>query len=381
MELNELYSLGNINGFGVGIVSKDSVLYAKGFGFADVASKKPYTEGTIQNIGSVSKTFIGLSLMKAQEMGKLHLDDPVNDFLPFEVRNPHYPEDPITLRQLATHTSGILDTEYYDQKSYILKEALVESDTTLEINEDFNPPDARIPMMAFLQKTLSEDGEWYQEKGFLEHAPGALFAYTNVGATLAAAALETATGMTFNAFATQHILRPIGMEVSGWSYEDIDMEAHSTLYANVDTPLPYYSLITYPDGGLICSPADLGRYLVELIRGYNGQGTLLSEAAYQELFKPQLDSTHLPDRDTENDYDDEYNSGIFMGFTPKGYVGHTGGDPGIATFMFFNPETSTGRLVMINTSIVNQEGVEQFFAILNTLIDYETRMYALMENP
>ncbi len=143
----------------------------------------------------------------------------------------------------------------------------------------------------------------------------------------------------------------------------------------------FFHLITFPDGGLITSPMELSKYLIELIKGYSGKGTLLSKASYQELFNPQLNAGHLPDRDTENDFDDEYNSGIFMGFTPKGYVGHTGGDPGIATFMFFNPKTRTGRLLMINTSIVNQEGVEQFFAIWNTLIDYETRMHTLIENP
>ena len=380
-ELTELHQLGNINGFGVGIVNQDSVLYARGFGFADVASKKPYTGSTLQNIGSVSKTFIGISLMKAQEQGKLDMDDPVNDYLPFEVKNPHFPDDPITLRHLATHTSGILDTEYYDSKSYILKEARMESDTTAQINEEFNPPDGRIPMMAFLENTLSEEGEWYLEKGFLENRPGTLFAYSNVGATLAAAALEVATGMTFNEFSTQHILEPLGMEASGWAFEDIQLSDHSTLYANVETPLPFYSLITYPDGGMICSPPDLSTYLVELINGYSGDGMLLSKESYQELFRPQLDESHLPGRDTENDFDEEYNSGIFMGFTPKGYIGHTGGDPGIATFMFFTPETRTGRLLMINTSIVSQEGVEQFFTILNTLIDYETRMHALIEQP
>jgi CubicO group peptidase (beta-lactamase class C family) len=207
-----------------------------------------------------------------------------------------------------------------------------------------------------------------------------LFAYTNVGATLAAAALETATGMSFNAFATRHILEPLGMDASGWSFSDIDLEAHSTLYANIDTPLPYYSLITYPDGGLICSPEDLSKYLRELIKGYSGEGTLLSKEGYRELFRPQLDASHLPDRDTENDFDDEYNSGIFMGFTPKDYVGHTGGDPGIATFMFFNPQTHSGRLLMINTSIVSQEGVDQFFGIWNTLIDYESRLNELTTN-
>ena len=110
------------------------------------------------------------------------------------------------------------------------------------------------------------------------------------------------------------------------------------------------------------------------MKGYAGQGTLLSAASYQELFKAQLAAENLPDRDEEDDYDDEYNTGIFMGFTPKGYVGHTGGEPGIATFMFFKPEAKTGKFMMINTSVRNSEGVKQFFDVWYTLDDYEGKL-------
>lgn len=373
-ELIEIHKEGHINGFSVAIVNQHEVLYQAGIGYSNLNSKESYTENTIQNIGSVSKTFIGIALLKAQEMGKLSLDDPINKHLPFQVYNPSYPKEEITLRHLATHTSTILDTDYYDEKSYILKDPVEVPDSIVALSETFNPPTSNMPLISFLEKLLSEKGEWYEEQGFLKNKPGEIFEYSNVGSTLAAAVLEIATGESFNVFATKHILKPLNMSSSGWSFDDIDISKHSTLYARPKVELPHYSLITYPDGGLITSISDMAKYLSELIKGYAGNGTILSNTSYNELFKEQLTAESFPDRDDEDAYDDEYNTGIFMGFTPKGYIGHTGGDPGIATFMFFKPKSKTGKIIMINTSVRGSAGVKEFYDVWYTLDEYENRM-------
>ena len=375
-ELTQLHQLGFINGFGVAIVDDQGVLYAEGIGFADVASQQPYTRTTIQNIGSVSKTFIGVALLKAAELGHLKLDDPVNSHLPFRVSNPNFPDAAITVRQLATHTSSILDTDRYNESTYVLKESVPISDATrLALGEVFNVPESKMPLLDYLEKVLSEKGEWYEAAAFTTHRPGAIYEYSNVGAALAAAVLERATGRTYNEFVTEHLLNPLGMTRSGLSFEEVDSALHSTLYVTPTTELPYYSLITYPDGGMITCSADLGNYLSELVKGYLGNGVLLQKESYRELFTEQLRPQHLPGRSSENAYDDEYNSGIFMGFTPRGFIGHTGGDPGIATFMFFDPITRTGRLLMINTRVGgSQGGVDEFYAIWNKLEAYAARL-------
>ena len=108
-----------------------------------------------------------------------------------------------------------------------------------------------------------------------------------------------------------------------------------------------------------------------MINGFSGQGTLLQKESYTQLFTEQLTAANFTERDTEDDFDDEYNTGLFMGFSPKGYVGHMGGDPGIATYMFFNPNTKTGRILMINTTVMNSSGVQQFYDIWNTLGEFE----------
>jgi CubicO group peptidase (beta-lactamase class C family) len=64
---------------------------------------------------------VGIALLKAQELGKLNLDDPIQKYLPFKVVNPNFSQIPITIRHLATHTSSILDNEFYLSKNYFLK--------------------------------------------------------------------------------------------------------------------------------------------------------------------------------------------------------------------------------------------------------------------
>lgn len=375
MELNELLQLGHFRGFAVAIANEDEVLYQKGFGFADVHTQSPYTEQTVQNIASISKTFIGLALLKAQEMGKLQLDDPINKYLPYSVVNPHFPDDPITIRHLTTHTSSIVDTEVYDRESYVMSAQQHDStDRNQSVPENFKSADEHLPMTTFLQNVLDKNGEWYSPEGFLEKRPGEFFDYTNVGATLAAAVLEYATGEDFAAFTTQHILQPLGMTSSGWSFGAIDFAQHTTLYADSINKLPFYSLITYPDGGMLTSSADFGKYLRELIRGYAGKGTILSEDSYRTFYTRQMNDSQFEERDADFAYNDEYDFGVFIGFSAQGYAGHTGGDPGVSSLMFFDEEKKVGRFLMINTDIVNEEGMQQFIAIWEKLGEYQERL-------
>ncbi|MTB52062.1 serine hydrolase [Lewinella sp. W8] len=371
--LRTIHAEGIINGFAVGVVDQEGIIYTEGFGYADVEKQLPYTAATVQNIASISKTLIGISLLKAQELGHLSVDDPVSKHLDFPVVNPHFPDQEITLRHLATHTSSIMDGDVYDEQSYLL---LTEVDSTgtkkMEIPEEFNSP-REAPMGNFLEKVLSPAGSWYSPDNFMQQPPGQLFEYTNIGATLAAYVIERASGVPYDEFTTRHILRPLGMTGSGWAYEAVG-ENHSILYAEGDTKLPPYRLITYPDGGLRTSSEDLSKYLKELIRGYAGSGTLLSQESYREFFRKQLSEENFTERNADHPYNDEYDFGLFIGFSAKGYAGHTGGDPGVSSLMFFHEERKVGRLLIINTDLRSEEGVKQFINIWETLEGYEARL-------
>ena len=201
-ELEKIYAREYINGFSVAIVNQDGVLYEKGFGYSNIKANKKYTNNTIQNIASISKTFIGIALLKAQELGKLNLEDPINKYLPFDVSNPHFPNEQITIRQLATHTSSIKDPSRYEKNGYILKEA---ENKEAKVNRNFRSPSEKMVLDEFLKNILSQDGKWYKKNNFLKIKPGAIFEYSNVAAGLAALIIEKATNQSFNKFTNEYI--------------------------------------------------------------------------------------------------------------------------------------------------------------------------------
>jgi len=364
------------NGFAVSVVNEKGTLYQQAFGFSDVSKNRRYTEKTIQNIGSVSKTFIGIALLKAQEQGKLHLDEPIEKYLPFAVINPAFPNDKITIRQLANHTSSITDNEYYSSKNYILKSNQDLKGLKLNFDDEqvFVPSDSLISMRSFFENVLTQNGKWFQQNAFTEYKPGSIYEYSNVGSALAAYILERATGKAFSEFTEEYILKPLKMNDSGWHFEDIKFSEFSRLYENPSTPLPYYHLITYPDGGLITSVDDLGKYLSEIIKGYNGKGTLLNPESYKEYFKPQLSAENFIKRNERNPYSESYNVGVFIGFGFTGYIGHTGGDPGTTSMMFFDPKTNLGRIMIFNTNFSDKKGNDTFFQIWNILEKYQDKL-------
>jgi CubicO group peptidase (beta-lactamase class C family) len=375
-ELEALHAQGHFIGFGVAIVTRQGTRYQHGFGFADAQARTPYGLHTIQNIASISKTLVGLALLKAQELGKLTLDDPLSKYLPFPVVNPAFPDVPITLRHLATHTSSIRDNDFYFSHNYYLKprQPLPERPLTFEDTQTFIAADSAVALPVFLQNVLTPQGKWYQPKSFLARRPGELYEYSNVGAALAAYVVERATGQPFAAFTARYITRPLQMRDSGWNFGEVNFAHYSRLYQSPTVAQPYYGLTTYPDGGFITSVADLSTYLRELIRGYQGNGTVLRAASYHDLFQPQLTASNFGERKVGNPYSDSYNTGLFMGFSSTGLIGHTGGDPGVVTLLFFDPQTGIGRLILLNTSITDKAGGATLYKILDTLAKYQHRV-------
>ena len=322
-------------GMGVSIFSSDTTYYTQGFGYADVATQTPYTPNTIQNIASISKTFIGVSLLIAEREGLLSLEEPINTYLPFEVIHPRFPQEEITLKQLATHSAGIKDRLFkYNVGSY---------------------SKGKVPEMelgAYLSTYLGKEGKWYGKKSFTRYAPGTHYAYSNVGAALAAYVLECAAKMPFHTYTQQKILAPLGMDESGWSYGAIDESLHATLYKKSGKVKAPYTLITYPDGGMRTSVRGLTKHFQAIMQALNNSPSpILSQEEAQRLVQ-----AHFPDSIPITNEVGTFNSGIFIEIEGPAYVGHTGGDPGVATLAFFDPQTDIGRIFFFNRGIPNEIG-------------------------
>lgn len=360
-----------LNGFGVALVNDKEILYQNGFGIANIETGEKYTESSIQNIASVSKTFIGLAVLKAQELGKLKLDDPISKYLPYTIENPMYKDVLITIRHLVTHTSSIADNEEYLHRAWLLYDTInLEKNLKIDIGVcKFSAPSTAVPMEEFLKNVLMEAGKWYRKDAFTDKKPGAIYSYSNVGATLAALVLEKATGEKFDVFTEKYIMQPLKMESTGWGINNIDIKRHSRLFSDKKTTYPFYTCVTYPDGSIITSSNDMSKYIFELMKGFAGKGSILSKESYKEYFTPQLKPENFIDRDTSR-YSDEYNTGINMGFSSAGNFGHYGGDPGISSGIWFNMASKTGRYFITNTDWDDKVRVKNQIGIYGLLDEY-----------
>lgn len=341
-----------VPGFSVAVVGPDTVLYQQGFGYANVAARTPFTPATVQPIGSVSKTLIGMALLQLVEQGQLSLDTDINDVLPFRVVNPHRPAGVIRIRHLVTHTAGILDREAAYEEAYAPTK---------------RPPTS---LGAYLAAYFTAGGRLYQPDNFSPSEPGARYAYTNLGAALAAYLVEVKTGESYATYTQRTLLAPLGLPDAHWWYDDARAGQYATLYDAQRQPHPLYSLVTYPDGGLRASGRDLARYLRAMLRGHAGRGGVLTPASFDTLFRPRFHAgalpTHLPEK--------EPNIGLFWAVNRHGRLGHTGSDPGTAAFVSFDPQRHLGRVLLLNSDIetaAQQAHVARLIAALQHFEDQQ----------
>jgi len=184
----------NIGGITIGIVSGGNLVWTKSYGYADRERKIPVTKDNVFGIGSITKQFTALMLLQLVEQGKVRLSDPVEKYLPevnkLQKRFANAP--PITLIQLATHTSG-LDREPDDEQMLYIKGPVSEWEKKLI---------ATIPLTRFI------------------YEPGTRYSYSNIGYGILAAALSRAAGEPYVEYIQKHILKPLGMSQTAFSLDE-----------------------------------------------------------------------------------------------------------------------------------------------------------------
>ncbi len=362
-ELNDLLHRSIIPGFSVSIVKNDKIVFAEGFGYADLKNKTPFTTKTINGIASISKTFIGLSIMQLVDKGKLSLDEPINTILPYKVINPFYPEEAITVRHLVTHTSTLsqeFDPEDVGEATvYLLEDFNVTAETPDDLKEaiTYYKKGKHISLDQHIKKFTQPSENWYSENNFLHHLPGKKFDYTNLDAVIAARIVEIKSGMSFEEYTKKNIFEPLKMSHTSWNYKDSDASLLTKIYMPDDRRKPTlalehpkYQMTDYPVGGLKTNMDDLSKYLIEMIRGYGGRGKLLSNASFQTLFNPQLADSCFENR-SDYQFNDQYSVGIFWAISAAGYRLHNGGSIGVYSFIYFDPETQSGAISFCNLPV------------------------------
>ena len=292
----------HIPGVAACLVRNGSIAWSNGYGWADLEKRIPMTIDSLQNIGSVSKTFTTTALLQQLEANRLQLDDDVSRHLPFPVRNPKHPDRPITVRLLLTHHSSIRDGKAYGR--------------------DYACGDPRTPLADWMRAYLAADGRDYDPaENFHPWAPTEKFDYCNVAYGLIAYLVEVLSGVPFGDYCRSRIFEPLGMAETSWYLRDIDRAKHAIPYTYVENakargpnwggvdlgvvrepggpppravagnylPNCLYNHPNYPDGFLRTSVRQLSRYATAYLNSgaLGSGGRILAAESVARMFETQ----------------------------------------------------------------------------------------------
>ena len=368
LELTQLIKNSKIPGLAITIASDKGVRYTGGFGYKDKELKIAYDSLTIQPIASISKSIIGIAIMKLVEEGKVKLDADINTLLPFKIINPNFPNEKITLFQLATHTSSITDTYKAESAGYFI---IDKKASTEHLPREFCKNYKRYLKTDFLEyedylKTyLSINGKMFSKKIFGKYKPGTQYSYRNIASTLAAYIVEIVAGQSFEVYTKAQIFEPLGMKHTSWSKEGLNIKNMAKLYLQNGAKVPEYTDIFFPSSTLHTNSHDIGKFMVEVINGYHGKGNLLNAKSYQYAMSNQLKNANLPEA-----------RGIFWFLNQdESNVFHTGANYGVTCRLYFNPTTNKALFFMMNMSAFEDKELTKVqFQILQILGKYSKKL-------
>ncbi len=321
-------------GMSVAIVHRDGPEWIAGLGKADVASSRDTSSETLFRIGSTSKTFVSLSIVKLANEGKLSLDDPVRNLVPevwFE--NRWEASDPVRVVDLLEHTTGWDDMhlrEYAkDAPAMGLREAL-----------DYDHH--------------SRISRWQ---------PGTRMAYCNSGPAVAAYIVEKITGQRFEDYVTKNFFTPIGMNTATY-FQPTSAPATTLYHPDGKTPYRYWNILYRPAGSINASANDMAAYvLFYLNRGTVNGAQVLPAASIDRMEVPTR--TWAAKEGLKTGYGLSNYWSIHDGFV---YHGHNGGVEGGLTEMAYMPDYGVGYSYSINVGNGNA-----FEEIGKTIRAYITR--------
>jgi D-alanyl-D-alanine carboxypeptidase len=305
-------------GVAVGVVHDQQLVWSKGFGYADVAARKPMTADTRFRIASNSKLFAAIAILQLREQGKLRLDDPVQKHLPWFTMKPAGPDDgPITIEQLLSHSSGLQREAGDHWSSY-----------------DF-PTEAELKaLMPGRQAAFPPQTRWK---------------YSNLAFAVAGLVVEQITGQRWADYVTANILKPLDMGATSVDKPDPGL---ATPYS-VRAPDGRRQVMPFVDAkgmaaatGMSSNVNDLAKFIsAQFRRGPRGGNNVLSAGSWREALRVRS-------------VEENWQSGSGLGFDhvrvkDRTYVGHGGGYSGNTTMTRVQLDDKVGVIVLTNTNDSN----------------------------
>ncbi len=331
----------DVPGIAVGIVKDGKLIHAKGYGVRSLKNNLPVDENTLFGIASNSKAFTSAALGMLVDEGKLHWDHKVTDYIPgFKMYDP-YVTDAFTIRDLLTHRSGLGlgsgDLMFFPDGGNFTREEMIHN-------------------LRYLKQVSS-----FRTK----------FDYDNNLYIVAGEVIAKASGLSWEEFIEQRIMKPIGFTTSKASYSRVKnnpniIDAHAPADGKVIMIPHDWNDVANAAGGIMSNITDLSKWLIlQMDDGkYDNGKQLFSKAVHDEMWSPQT-ILQQSQGGPYNTHFASYGLGWFLADV-KGYkqVSHTGGLAGTVTQITLLPELKLGIIVL-----TNQQAGAAFTAITNTIKD------------
>lgn len=378
LEIREEYSL---IGFSVAVVHNNDIVFSEAIGLQDIGRNIQMEEDSKYRIASISKTITATALMQLYEQNLVNIEADISNYLGYTVRNPYFPNQIITLKQLMTHTSSLRDGSGY----YSFLSDSYGTDTPPAISEILLP-----------------NGDYYTSDMWSSaYPPGDSdgFSYCNLGSGILASVVELVSGQHFHQYCQEHIFDPLGMDACFNDLENIsDINKVAVIYRWFDgvpvpqadnylgeypdpidydaIPLGHNGIIYSPQGGCRVSALDLSKFMIAHSNqgSYNGYSLLEPETvelmhdihwsgwAMGGFYKMKGLHVHI----TED---------LIVGEMLKGHAGEA---YGLLSDMYFDEEYDYGIIFVMNGGIYDY-GDLVFYDVEEDI--YELLYESLIQNP
>lgn len=304
-------------GAGVALVSGDKTIWLEGLGKADIENNIDVNENSMFRLGSISKMFVALAILKLQEEGRLNLKDKIKDVIPeIEFNNPWEDKYPVRIENLLEHTAGWSYWHY------------------AELGSDDPKP-----------KTLKEALDYYPGSRTSKFIPGTRYQYSNVGTSAAAYIVEKVSGLTFEDYIDRYFFRPMRMDDMTFLQTEQYKKSGAKLYDS-GIKLKYFNILYRPSAALNGSPKDMVNMIKFFInRGKINNVQIISDSSLQRMERSE--SLHVSKSEMFR-WNGLANFPVYY----RGYIyhGHGGSVPGGNADFAYLPEYNLGYAVMINGS-------------------------------
>jgi CubicO group peptidase (beta-lactamase class C family) len=318
--MKEILDKEHVPGAGVALVANGEVLWCGGIGKADIITNREVACDTEFRVGSISKTFVALALLKLQEEGKINLYARLQDVAPeIPMKNRWEATRPVRIVNLVEHTAGFDDMEF--SEVYNLRDRY-----------DF-------PLLDVFRQ--------FQKPQIARWPPGTRMSYSNPGNAIAGYLIEKIAGKPFDQYIRDTFLRPLGMEKADYPFTDANKSLLSTGYeSNPPKPVGYPFIYLRPAGDLKASPGELAKLVQFLLRRGKAGDTQLVKP--ESILRMEVPETTLAAK-----------NGLRLGYGLANYSsveggivthGHDGGIDGFISTYRYMPEQNWGYVVLLNST-------------------------------